>query len=356
MRLRNPFHAAADLGIGQDNSLGPVIAFVGQAAVKLRTKFSENFFPLRPLFYLEPGINKPIDRIAKEFADEVPMILLRILGIAPPGAEITLEPLRPETAPPVLMPDYVATLAITGQEPCIFHVEFALEYRKEIPPKIACYGGNLAWQYQRPVKSVLLLLRDQGVPDDIPTVGEHAIGETRLSHPFRTVRLWELDPEPLLSSGDPGLWPWALVMRLGREKAELLGAAVGKTGNEQWIARFLILGSMRYDRDELNQMLGGSRMGFVEAIIQGSSLFQYEREQAEAKGKAEGKAEGEAKEARRLLRLALADRFPGLDTMPELDRIVDLADLESLLLRHAMRALDRGSVEHAILSVAARPS
>ena len=135
---------------------------------------------------------------------------------------------------------------------------------------------------------------------------------------------------------------------------------VGKTGNEQWIARFLTLGSLRYDREELKQMLGGPRMGMVEVIMEGSSLVRYEREQAEAKGKAEGKAEGlakgQAEEARRLLRLALADRFPGLETMPELDRIQDLADLESLLLRHAIRSLDRGSVERAILAAVAQPN
>ena len=98
-------------------------------------------------------------------------------------------------------------------------------------------------------------------------------------------------------------------------------------------------------------------MGLVEAIMQGSSLVQYEREQAEAiglaKGQAEGEAKGEAKEARRLLRLALADNFPGLETMPELDRIADLADLESLLLRYAMRAVDRVAVEHAIRAASA---
>ena len=305
---------------------------------------------------MKRGINKPIDRIAKEFADEVPLLLLRILGIAPPGVEVTLEPLRPETAPPVLMPDYVAAMAIAGQEPCILHAEFSLEYRKEIPSKIARYGGNLAWQYQRPVKSLLLLLRNQGVPDNIPLVGEYRIGETRLSHPFKTVRLWELDPEPLLSAGDPGLLPWALLMRMGREEAERLGAEVGRTGNEQWIARFLTLGSLRYHKDELQQMLGGPRMGFVELIIQGSSLVQYEREQAEAIGLAKGEANGKAEEARRLLRLALADRFPGLETMPELDRIVDLADLESLLLRHATRALDGTSVKAAIQAAASRQS
>ena len=315
---------------------------------------------------MDPGINKPFDRIAKEFAEEAPAVFLRLLGIAPPGVEFKLEQLRAETAPPILMPDYVASLDIAGQEPCTFHVEFFLNYRKDIPATMARYGGSLAWHYLRPVKSVLLLLRDQNVPDEIPDVGEFGVGETKVRHPFRTVRLWELDPTPVLSAGDPGLLPWALLMRLGREEAQRLGAEVGKSGNVQWMARFLTLGSLRYDREELKQMLGGPRMGLVEAIVEGSSLFQYERERGEAaglakgeaaglaKGEAAGLAKGEAAEARRLLRLILADRFPGLENLPELDRIVDLADLENLLLQHATRAGDSHSVERAILEAASR--
>ena len=135
-------------------------------------------------------------------------------------------------------------------------------------------------------------------------------------------------------------------MRLGREEAHRLGEEVGKSGNVQWMARFLTLGSLRYDREELKQMLGGPRMGLVEAIVEGSSLVRYERER--------GEAAGLAKEARRLLRLILADRFPGLENLPELDRIVDLADLENLLLQHATRAGDSHSVERAILEAASR--
>ena len=328
----------------------------------------ENFGPFPPLFYLDPGINKPFDRIAKEFADEAPMFFLRLLGIAPPGSEIHLEPLRPETAPHVVMPDYVASLSIDGQDPFTFHSEFVLHYRNDVPATVARYGGSLAWQYGRPVKSVLFLLKKAGVPADIPAVGEFVIGETRLIHPFQTVRLWDLDPGPVLSSGDLGLLPWALLMNLSFEESERLGARIGGSGNERWIARFLMLGGLRYDRVELEHMLtaegsgGGPRMGLVEAIVQGSSLFIQEREMAEARGEAKGEARGEAKgeakgrakEALRLLRLALGDRFPGLETMPELDRIENLADLESLLVEHTFRSQDRDSVARAILAAAGR--
>ena len=89
-------------------------------------------------------------------------------------------------------------------------------------------------------------------------------------------------------------------------------------------------------------------MGLVEAIVQGSSLFQGEREKAAAAG--------EAREARRMLRLALAQRFPGLETMPEIDRISETGDLENIMLRQVFGSTDRASVELAIVSAAERLS
>ena len=332
-------------------------------------RFCEKFRSVEALSCLDTGINKPFDRIVKDFAAEAPMVFLRLLGIAPLG---TLETLRAESAPHIVMPDYVSLLSIPGQDPCTFHVEFFLRYRSDVPGKMARYGGSLAWQYQRPVKSVLLLLKNDSVPDEVPAVGECVIGETRMSHAFRTVRLWELDPEPVLAFGDPGLLPWALLMRLNREEAERLGAVVGDSGNEQWIARFLTLGSLRYHRDELKQMLGGPRMGLVEAIMEGSSLVHYERQRAIAQGLAEGLAEGKVVgrvegrvegsesgktiEAQRLLRLALRERFPGLESMPELEQITNLADLESLIVEHGLRSSDRQSAQKAILEAAAKHS
>ena len=280
--------------------------------------------------------------------------------------DFELEPLQAETAPAVMMPDYVATLRLPGRPACTFHVEFFVQYRDEIPAKMARYGGSLAWQYQRPVTSVLFLLKAGRVPAMIPSLGEYTIGGTKLTHAFRTVRLWELDPEPLLEEGNPGLLPWALLMKLSHDEAFRLGAIVSKSGNEQWISRFLTLGSLRYHREELQRMLGGPRMGLVEAIMEGSSLVQEAKEQAASEGHAQGHAQGheeghasgqalgEAKEARRILRLALFKSFPGLETMPELDRISDVGDLEALLIEQVMVTGDRSIVEQAIRATAAQ--
>ena len=307
---------------------------------------------------LEPGINKPFDRIAKDFADEAPLVFLRLLGIAPEGTAVKLEPLRPETAPQVVMPDYVASMEIEGEDPCIFHVEFFLRYRREIPETMARYGCSLAWQYRRPVRSIVLLLGSGGCPDEIPDLGVEEIGYTKITHEFQTARLWELDPEPVLSAGKPGLLPWALLMRLGREEAYRLGAKVAETRNEQSIANFLTLGAVRYHRSELEQMLGGKKMGLVECIMEGSSIVKEYTDRATEQGLAEGLAKGTDKgkveEARRLLTLALARRFPGLEASPEIDRIASLSDLESLLLDHAIRTDDREAMALAIRDAASK--
>ena len=76
-------------------------------------------------------------------------------------------------------------------------------------------------------------------------------------------------------------------------------------------------------------------MGLVEVIMESSSLVRDAQERARVAGLAEGRVEGPSTEARRLLRLAPSARFPGLETMPELDRIENLADLESLLIQVA---------------------
>jgi hypothetical protein len=58
----------------------------------------------------DAGINKPFDRILKAFVDEAPALFLRLLGFIPAGVEADIQPLRPETAPAMVLPDYVAVV------------------------------------------------------------------------------------------------------------------------------------------------------------------------------------------------------------------------------------------------------
>ena len=303
----------------------------------------------------DTGLNKPFDRILKAFVDEAPEVFLGLLGVIPPGADVHITPLRPETAPAVVMPDFVASLVVDSGEPFILHVEFLLAYHAEIPATMARYGGSLAWQYRRRVMSILTLLRPQGVPDTVPEVGEFAIWETRTRHPFRVVRLWEVDPGPLLEVDDWRLLPWSVLMKSSDEDVRRVAAILAREGDEESIGRFLTLGSIRYNRDQLEEMLGASKMGLVEAILEGSSLVREVVEKAarkataegQAKGLAEGQAEGRTAEARRTLCIAIKAKFPGLETAPEIERITRTETLESLL-ETAITSTDRSIFERAL--------
>ena len=305
--------------------------------------------------YLDSGINKPFDRLAKKFADEAPELFLRLLGLVPRDAVIALKFLRPETSPPVTMPDYVAELSIPGREVRTLHIEFVLWYRRETPETITRYGCSLALQYGRPVTSVLLLLQEHGVTGHIPAAGEYVIGGTKLIHPFETVRLWELDPAPLLAWGDQKWLAWALLMRLDPEEMVRIGARIRRTGDEELIAQFLTLGNLRYPREVLESVVGGERgMTLHQIIVEGSSVVAEVSREDVAKSLKEGRIEGRIEGKREILRLFLTDRFPGLESMPELDLIHNTAEIEDLLLRHASRTHDRAAVEQAILEAARR--
>lgn len=295
-------------------------------------------------------------------------MLLRLLGILPAGAEVTVTPLRPETAPAVVLPDYVAVLAVEADDPFTFHVEFQLNYHNDVPRTMARYGGSLAWQYGRRVVSVLLLLRPSRVPEVIPRAGQYDIGDTRTTHPFLVVRLWEIDPAPILESADPRMLPWAMLMNSNDAEVRKVADALARHGDQESIGRFLTLGGLRYDRSLLEEMLGGPKMGLVQAILEGSSIVREVVDQAraeaqaegraagEAQGRTEGRTEGRADEARRLLRISLGAKFPGLETMPEIDAIPGIETLESLLVDHVLQATDRAGVARAIADAAPPPN
>lgn len=297
----------------------------------------------------DSGINKPFDRIFKAFADEEPELLLRLLGFIPNEATADIQPLRPETAPAVVMPDFVVMVRTEPGERFLFHAEFQSSYHSTVPRQMARYGGSLAWQYQMPVESALILLRPQGTPAEVPIVGHYDIGSTRTTHPFQVIRLWEVDPTAILETDNPKLLPWAVAMKLSDEQMRRIASAIARRADDETFARFLLLGGLRYDRDELGEMLGGRRMGLLDAIREGSSLFTEERAEGRAEGQAEGQRQGQADEARKLLRIGLRAKFPSLEHIPEIDRISGIERLEALC-ELLFTAPDPAAMREAILA------
>jgi len=303
--------------------------------------------------------------------DEAPSVFLRVLGIVPAGVEPQLIPLRPETAPAVAMPDFVAWLTIPPGDPFIFHVEFFVRYSTDIAAILARYGVSLAWQYRCPVMSLVVLLRRQGVPKRISRVGRFDVGETKARHPFRVVRLWKIDPTAILETGDWRLLPWSVLMRSSDAEVRRVAEILAREGDEESIGRFVTLGSLRYHRGQLEEMLGESKMGLVEAILEGSSLVREVRERAakeareqgrteglaeglaegEARGRTEGLSEGRVGGSRNALKVLLGSKFPGLETMPEIAAISTEETFVSLL-KVAIESNDREAVQRSITAAA----
>jgi hypothetical protein len=116
-------------------------------------------------------------------------------------------------------------------------------------------------------------------------------------------------------------------MRSTDEQVRRIASMVAGHGDDEAVSRILQLGSLRYDRDTLIEMVGGARMGLTKAFIDGSSLIREER----AEGREEGFAEGRVEGARKLLRVGLRSKFPKLEFQPEIDRISSIERLEALM-------------------------
>ena len=321
-------------------------------------------------------MDKPFDRGLKALVDQAPELFFRLAGILPlpPGWHFKM--LRQETSPPVLMPDFV-TMAIgpRGQK-IIFHMEFYLDYEDRQPAKMAKYGGSLMSQYDTEVRSVMALVRSAG-RSVIPRSGEYKKGKTAITHEFETVKFWEIDAAPILEN-ESMRHLFALVPALQSDWATVrkVAAAVVESGNAEELSRLLLMLSLKYNKEQIDELIGREKMGFGEILWEGSSLLKDMREKAISSGLAEGMAKGleqgreqgleqgreqglergleagRCAEARRLLCVALARRFPGLEDMPEIAAIPGVAQLESLLIDHVFNQTSRASMETAIRKTA----
>ena len=146
----------------------------------------------------------------------------------------------------------------------------------------------------------------------------------------------------MLETNDPKLLPWALLMKSTDEQVRRIASMVARQEDDEAMGRFLTLRGVHYDRDSLNEMLGGRKMGLVRAILDGSKLVQEERDQAAAA------------EARKCLRVLLRKRFPELESLPEIDTISNVHALESIF-ESVFDASGADPVRAAILT-AAKPN
>jgi hypothetical protein len=223
-------------------------------------------------------------------------------------------------------------LRVSGNPPYLLHLEFVSGHDSAtLPSTLLMRNSLLGHRHQQFVRSgAVLLLRPESDSPQLTGEYERRIPgeEPYLTFRYGVVRVWQLQPEPLLKGG-LALLPLALISAV--TEAELPGIIKrmekrlsSRRGRKQaplvWGAAYILLG-LRYSPALAAQLFRGV-MSMKE-----SSTYQAILE--------EGRGQGAVAEAKKVLRLQGNKVFgaPDARTSAAIERINDLAQLEDLLER-----------------------
>lgn len=299
---------------------------------------------------------QPWDRNYKLFGQTDLRGLLCVFGGIPLDADIAIEAIPKELILPGLLIADDAYLIREGEHRGVLHLEAELRWHKGIPRDMGRYAQALDLRLELPVRSILVLLTRPSAPDPVPDSYEFQRGAMQFRFDYEPVKLWEMDGARIVDMERPRLMPWALLMDIPRDKVRKAGEIVEATMDRELGAQFVTFGTLgkRYDRVELLEMLGRLQpMLLRDEILEQSGFVQHFQKKAFERGVEEGReqgreqgleqgleaglekgrADGQGEEARRMLRLILSQRFPGLEDSSAIDRLQDPAMIERLVAR-----------------------
>jgi hypothetical protein len=201
--------------------------------------------------------SKPYDTAFKDLAEQDPGALLLLLGAIRPGASV--KPLPREVAVQALLPDQPYEITEEGRT-YIAHVEAQTRFEPDIPARVGDYGVYLWSRYRVPVYSYVLVLVPRGMPDAAPTRWAVEAGGVRVTVDYTIVRLWEVEAAQALAMKSESLLPFIPLMRGTRAELEqgarALGAVADEVRQRELALHFVVLGGLRYNRDEIFDLLG----------------------------------------------------------------------------------------------------
>ncbi len=265
--------------------------------------------------------HKPYDTAFKDLAEEAAETLLRLVGALPLNAKI--KPLPREMSAPALLADQPYEVD-TGNEKFIAHVEAQTFYRTNVPERVVEYDALLWINYHLPVHSFVLIFSPDGCPPNIPTTMTLAAGGLTLTARFSILKLWEISAADALSWKEESLLPFIPLMKGGETELEQSALALGQLTDEirrqELALHFLMLGSLRYNRQDVLELLRRTTM-FMHEVLRETPYYQFILD--------EGKEEG-----RDIIVEMICDQvakhFPSLNFKTEIEQIHDLSSLKQL--------------------------
>ena len=206
--------------------------------------------------------------------------------------------------------------------------------------------------------SYVLLLTRRNLPAPAPTEGTVRAGSLTVKLQFHLVRLWDISARQMLKLHRQNLLPFIPLMdgkfQATEQGAKLLAQIPDEDNQRELSLHFLVLGGLRYNPEEILDLIGRSSMIPLEQLKE-SSFYQYivkeglkeGREKGlklglkrgEKKGRQEGRQEGlqqGLQQAREriveLFQRLVSQKFPSIKLGAELDNIHDLDALQQLCL------------------------
>ena len=226
----------------------------------------------------------------------------------------------------VRLSDKLLFIKFQDQDPVLLHVEFQTEGDINMPRRMALYLAMILekWAALEKVEgrkvrlaTVVIYLSREDFRHDPGNL--HIQGKLGLEFfiSYGVIKLWELDPLPILEIGNPGMLPFVplmsgnakeLVVKSKEKILQLPGELLGREAKEDLLVALIgFAGRVIDDRDFLRKLI-------TEVFnMSRNYVFEIIQEDAEKKGREEGRVEGRVEgaieEARKAIIKVLSVRF-----------------------------------------------
>lgn len=162
----------------------------------------------------------------------------------------------------------------------ILHLEFQTvpKSKPSLPVRMLDYWLRIYRKYECPIEQVVIFLKQTDSP--AVYINELAVGNT--NHKYRIIRLWEQDPQPLLTN--PALLPLAVLAATNAPAALLEQVAVEidkieeREQQQNITACVEVLAALRFNKQLIRQY-------FKEELMEESPIYQEIIEKGAKKGK-----------------------------------------------------------------------
>jgi len=168
------------------------------------------------------------------------------------------------------------------------------------------------------------------MPKDAPTSISIEAGGISLTVRFQIASLWRIPARRALEMKSESLLPFVPLMQGGEEELEQGARALGEIEDEirrrEVALHFVLVGSLRYRRDDLLDLMRRTNMVVPIELLRQSEMYQAILQE----GREEGREEGRRKALIKMLQRMAARRFPGFTLGAEAEQIHDLEALEQI--------------------------